>query len=218
MCSNHKDAVIKSRGDRRYCVFYTAQQTPEDMKRAGVLNDDGSSTAYFPDLYNWLRAEGYAIVANYLNTYQIRDELNPATSCMHAPATSSTSEVIMMSLGGVEQEILEAVEEKRYGFSGGWISSMALDRMLEARRDQKRITRNKRRELLYDLGYIQHPHLPKGRVNNLIPGDGGKPVLYIKEGSLLINLHKVTDIAARYMKDQSGEAIIEGNTKQEETR
>ena len=33
MCSNHKDAILKTRGDRRYCVFFTAQQEVEDLTR-----------------------------------------------------------------------------------------------------------------------------------------------------------------------------------------
>jgi len=214
MNSNHKDAVRKNSNDRRYCVFYTAQQDFSDMVRCGLLTPSGDSTTYFPELYDWLRGGGYAIVANYLNTYKIADLLNPATKCKHAPCTSSTDEVKRMSLGGIEQEILEAIDEKRPGFSGGWISSMALDRLLEQRRDNKKITRNKRKELLTDLGYVQHPNLHDGRVNNIIPMDGGKPRLYIKANHLLSNLRKPSEIAARYVQDQAGTVVTdvaEGN-------
>jgi len=210
MCTNHKDAVAKNNKDRRYCIFYTAQQSPEDLIRCGWMTPSGDATSYFKELYDWLRhGGGCATVAHYLNTYNIVDSLNPATNCHRAPVTSSTDEVIRMSLGGIEQEILEAIDEKRLGFSGGWVSSMALDRLLDQRRDNKRITRNKRKELLTDLGYVPHPNLHKGRVNNTIPMDGGKPILYIKAGHILGNLQKPSEITARYIQDQSGEAVAE---------
>ena len=181
MCSNHKDAILKTRSDRRYCVFYTAQQDDRDLVR------DGMNNGYFPELYKWLRAEGYAIINDYLRSYAIPDALNPATSCHRAPNTSSTLEAIDVSLGGVEQEVLEAIDEGRQGFAGGWVSSMALDRLIKDRRDDKRITPNKRRLLLEGLGYILHPALAKGRVNVTIAQEGGKPRLYIKAGHLAAN-------------------------------
>ena len=205
MCSNHKDSVIKNRNDRRYCIMYMAQQDFTDMVHCGWLTSSGNPTNYFKDIYNWLRAGGYARVAHYLNTYEITDALNPAADCHRAPITSSTKEVIAMSIGGIEQEIFEAIEEKRYGFANGWISSMAFDRMLEVRRDNKRITRNKRKELLRNMGYVPHPHLKNGRVNTIIPADAGKPRLYIIANSILSNIIKPSDIAARYMKDQQPE-------------
>ena len=209
MCTNHKDSVVKNNKDRRYCIFYTGQQDLTDMVRCGFLTPTGDSTSYFKDLYNWLRAGGYAAVAHYLNTYKIADSLNPATDCHRAPFTSSTNEVIHMSLGGIEQEILEAIDENRPGFCGGWISSMALDRLLEDRRDTKRITRNKRKELLLDLGYVPHPSLHNGRVNNIIPMDAGKPKLYIRAGHILGNIQKPSEVAARYVQDQAGTTVVE---------
>ena len=181
MCSNHKDAILKTRSDRRYCVFYTAQQDDKDLVR------DKMNNGYFPDLYKWLRAEGYSIINDYLRTYAIPDALNPATSCHRAPATSSTDEAITVSQGGVEQEVLEAIDEGRPGFAGGWVSSMALDRLIKDRRDEKRITPNKRKELLAGLGYVLHPVLPSGRVNSVVAQEGGKPRLYIKAEHLAAN-------------------------------
>ena len=176
MASNHRDAYRKTANDRRVAMFFTAQQSAEDLVR------DKMDGEYFPRLYSWLKADGYAIVAKYLSEHSIADELNPATSLMRAPVTSSTGEAIEASLGGVEQEIAEAIDEGRPGFAGGWVSSMALDRLLELRRDDKRITRNRRKELLIGLGYMLHPALANGRVNVPILQEGGKPRLYIKEG------------------------------------
>lgn len=203
MCSNHTDAILKTRGDRRYCVFYTAQQTPEDLYRAGMTLQDGvTPTTYFPELYGWLKSGGYAIVTNYLENYQIPDQLNPATLCSRAPVTSSTEEAILQSLGGVEQEIIEAIEQGLPGFAGGWVSSLALDRLLKARRDDKRIPHSKRRGLMAELGYVLHPGLPTGRVNTVVQIDAGKPRLYVKRDTIQANMVGAKQITDAYVKAQ----------------
>lgn len=181
MASNHRNAYRKTANDRRVAMFFTAQQTAEDLTR------DSMDGRYFPDLYAWLKADGYAIMAKYLAEYPIPEELNPATYLMRAPMTSSTDEAIASSTGGVEQEIAEAVSEGRPGFAGGWVSSMALDKLIKERRDEKRITPNKRKELLVGLGYVLHPALTEGRVNTAIMQEGGKPRLYIKAEHLAAN-------------------------------
>ena len=63
--SNHKDAIRKTRNDRRFAVFFTAQQSAEDLARDGMAGD------YFPNLYEWLRGGGYAAIAYFLSTYDI---------------------------------------------------------------------------------------------------------------------------------------------------
>jgi hypothetical protein len=196
--SNHRDAVRKTLSDRRYCVFYTAQQEPGDIERAGMGGE------YFPRLYSWLRAGGYAVVNNYLRTYAIPDALNPAGACHRAPQTSTTQEAIQNSLGGIEQEVMEAVEQGRAGFSGGWVSSLALDRLIDDRRI--RMTPNKRRDLLRGLGYDPHPGLRDGRVNNMITDAGlvGKPRLYIREGHPAASLTNAAEITRHYQDAQAG--------------
>ena len=196
MCSNHKDAIMKTRGDRRYCVFFTAQQEAEDLTR------DGMTGTYFPELYGWLRSGGYAFVSNYLAEYEIPEQMNPATMCTRSPDTTSTNEALAVSLGGVEQEILEAVEEGRPGFAEGWISSKALDRLLIARRDDRRIPPNKRGELLSSIGFKLHPGLKEGRVNNPIMQEGGKPRLYLRAGHIHANLSVPTEIVRHYLQAQ----------------
>lgn len=181
--SNHKDALKKTRGDRRFAPFYTAQQ---DDPSASVtwIQRDGMGDAYFTALYDWLKHEdGYAIVSELLHTYPIPDEFNPATKCGRAPDTSSTEEAITASLGGVEQEIVEAVEAGTQGFIGGWISSFAVQRLLERLNRSRALTPQKREKLLHSLGYVKHPGLTGGRVNNAVLPDNGKPVLFVKAGS-----------------------------------
>jgi len=202
MCSNHKDAIIKTRSDRRYCVFYTAQQSEEDMVTSGWMTPAGMPTGYFQRLYEWLRGDGFAIVNDYLRSYQIPDELNPATQCHRAPVTSSTHEAIQVSTGRIEQEILEAVAEDRPGFCGGWISSMALNKFLEDRHDHRKVPPNKRGDLLKSIGYIPHPGLKGGRANRIIMAEHGKPRLYVKEGHISCNLTDGVAIVRKYNESQ----------------
>lgn len=195
-CSNHKDAVPISRNGRRYCILFCAQQSIDDLAASGMTG------TYFPELYAWLRADGHAIVADYLQNYAIPEELNPAGVCQWAPTTESTAEALGLSMGGVEQEILEAVEQGRPGFAGGWVSSMALDRMLKDRGDSKKLPQNKRRELLAQLGYQPHPGLRRGRVNTYSTIDAGKPRLYITQGHLAANITGPQVILEAYTKAQ----------------
>ena len=198
LASNHKDAYRKTENDRRIAIFFMAQQCAADLVR------DRMDGQYFPNLYKWLRGDGYAIVAQYLVDYKIPDELNPATYLMRAPTTSSTAEAVEASRGGIEQEVLEAIDEGRPGFAGGWVSSMALDRLIKDRRDEKRITPNRRKDLLLGLGYILHPVLKGGRVNSVIVQEGGKPRLYVREGSILAkNITSAAEVFRLYCEAQN---------------
>lgn len=196
--SNHKDAIRKTQSDRRFAVFYTAQQTAEDLTR------DGMDGGYFPTLYNWLNNGGYAIVNNYLSTYQIPEDLNPAGKCHRAPVTSSTREAITSSMGGVEQEIIEAIEENRLGFVGGWVSSVHLDKLLQHTRLAAKIPQNKRRDIMRALGYDWHPALADGRVNNpIVIDDHKKPRLYIRKGHINVNLQTAAEVVKAYVDAQT---------------
>lgn len=194
--SNHKDAVRKTRNDRRFAIFYTAQQEAEDLAR------DGMDGEYFPKLYGWLKNGGYAIVTEYLATYAIPDELNPAGACHRAPATTSTEQAITEGMGAVEQEISEAIEQGRSGFAGGWVSSMALETLLKDMRAARAIPPNKRRDLMRQLGYDWHPALSGGRVNTTVMPDGGKPKLFIRQGHIHGNLQSPAEVARQYTAAQ----------------
>lgn len=119
--TNHKDAVIKSKNDRRFAVFFTAQQTREDVINAGL------SGTYFPKLWKWLKKEnGFAFMRHYLLNFQIPDEFNPnpeISSSPFAPETTSTQEAVAHSYGAAEQHIIEACEAEIAGFKGGWLST-----------------------------------------------------------------------------------------------
>jgi primase-polymerase (primpol)-like protein len=195
--TNHKDAILVTIDSRRYCVIFSAQQTRVDIER------DGMGGNYFPALYNWLRnSYGYEIVNEFLHNYSIPAELNPAGSCQRAPSTSSTDEAIELSRGGVEADILEAIDEGRPGFKLPWVSSKALEKLLIEMGANRRIPANKRKSLMEGLGYIWHPRLTKGRLNKPIVIEGGRPILYIKRNDPLMHMDIPNDIYDQYMLSQ----------------
>ena len=194
--SNHKDGIRKTRNDRRFAPFYTAQQEKSDLVRDGMVN------GYFQRLYAWLNADGYAHVHEFLATYRIPDELNPAHGHI-APITTSTDEAVSQGLGRIEQEILEAIERGDAGFKGGWVSSVMLDHMLHNIGYSRSIAPNKRREIMGNLGYDYHPALTGGRVNNNVLPDNAKPRLYVRrDDAALLSLHDAGEVARRYAMDQ----------------
>lgn len=203
--SNHRNAIPQSDNGRRWCIFYTAQQEASDLKRDGM---DGS---YMVLLYKWLDAGGYAIVNDYLRSYQIPPEFNPAVDCHRAPTTSSAEEVKVHSAGVVDQSVQEAINEGYVGMMGGWVSSIALSRLLEEKRYNLSVPENKRRDLMKRLGYDYHPGLGKdGRTNSItgIDGAGKKPRLYIKEGSGLELIEGAAAIAAAYVAAQTTAGVF----------
>lgn len=197
--SNYKTGLRKTRNDRRFCVLYCAQQTVEDLKRDGMDGD------YMQRLYHWLKHEdGYAIVAEYLWTLEIPDEFNFATGCQRAPLVSSTDEAIEAGRGRVEQEVLEMVERGEPGFMGGWISSTAVDKLLDRIGKAGAVALNRRRDMLRDLGYDWHPALAanNGRVNNNVLPDNAKPKLYVRRDHPSLSLTSAAEVAKAYAAAQ----------------
>lgn len=205
MLTNHRDGVPINVDGRRYSIFYTAQQNADDVEAAGMTG------GYFPDLYDWLKGQndyaelgpnyGYAVVNDYLRTYEIAEEFDPARLCVRAPETSSTAAALIASRGRAEQEIVEAIEQGRPGFANGWVSSKAVDDLLD--RIRANVPRSKRADMLRLLGYDLHPNLPdRGRTNVVVAPDGIKPRLYVKRGHLVSQLQTPAEIAKRYQADQ----------------
>ena len=176
LISNHQNGVRIDLDERRYAPLFCAQQSKADRLR------DGLDNGYFIALNHWLwNCDGAAIVYDYLMTMEIPDELNPATGCRVAPHTTSTELAATASLGGVEQEVVEAIKQQHEGFRNGWVSSHAVDMLLARVGKDKVIPRNARKGLVTALGYVAHPSLPEGRCTIAMP-DGSKPNLYIEKG------------------------------------
>lgn len=202
--TNHKDGVPITVDTRRWAIFYCAQQHAEDLAR------DGMSEAYFADLVDWIKGRGlYAhlgadygasVFVNYLRNMAVEEAHDPARLSLRAPVTTSTAEARVASLGRAEQEVIDACEEGRPGFAGGWVSSKYLDELLD--RVRANVPRNKRRELMASLGYGYHPALRDGRVNDYVMPDNAKPRLYLRAGHLALNLDQPAEIARAYTKAQ----------------
>jgi hypothetical protein len=206
LCTNHRDAVPITRDNRRYAVFYGAQQSAEDIQRAGLTN------AYWAEMWDWFRGRGNylhmgadygaRVIAHYLKHYPLQEAFDPTKGlAARAPETSSTSEAIKQSLGRVEQEILECIEEGLPGFAGGWVSSYHLDLLIDRMRAS--VQRSKRRDLMRTLGYDWHPALQDGRVNDIVTPDNRKPKLYVRHGHPSLQLRNPGDVGRAYSAAQT---------------
>lgn len=210
MATNHRNGVPVDADERRYCVLYTAQQA--GPKAALELARDGMTGDYFPDLYDWCKGRnkyahlgtnyGFAVWHDFLATYPLDPEFNPAAGCQVAPKTSSTAIAVRESLGKVEQQVLEAIDQGRIGFMGGWVSSVFLDKLLGEIRGGDSIPQTQRRDLMQRLGYDWHPGLRDGRVNNQVLPDASKPRLYVKLDGPLAHMEGGAVIAKAYTDAQ----------------
>lgn len=179
LISNHQNGVRIDLDERRYAPLFGAQQSKADRLRDGLNND------YFIKLQKWLwdnDSEGAAIVYDYLMSLAIPDELNPATGCIVAPTTTSTELAATASLGGVEQEVVEAIKQQHEGFRNGWVSSQAVDFLLARVGKDKTIPRNARKGLVMSLGYAPHPSLGAEGMLDIPLADGARPRLYVQKG------------------------------------
>lgn len=166
--TNHRDAVIKTENDRRYSIFFTAQQNALDLERWGMGGN------YFPALWKWARSGGFANITDYLFNYQCDPEFNPADGCHRAPATSSTELAIRATLGTIEQMTIEAIEAGEMGFRNGWISSTMLQDI--SRKCKVRLSPNKQHEVAEALGYVAAVRSPRF----IMEEGGSKPTLYLR--------------------------------------
>jgi Family of unknown function (DUF5906)/NrS-1 polymerase HBD domain len=193
MFSNFKDAVLKHEDDRRYAIFFTAQQSMADIERDGMGGD------YFPKLYAWIRnGSGAAFVHNWLKNYVIPAHLNPAYGLHRSPHTTSTNEAMAVSLGTAEQLVLEAIDSDAPGFRGGIVSSIAVSTLLT--NNGIRLSPGRRKDMLASLKLFTHPALgERGRVDNALGApDNGKPYLFVRKDSRIAALNK-GDLVAMYV-------------------
>jgi len=196
--TNHKDGVRKTANDRRYSMLYCAQQEAADLVR-----DFGDVERYMRDLYHWLDHEdGLAIFAHYLRSYQIPEKYDPTKLAQRAPRTSSHDEAVEAGRGMVEQLVLEAIDEGRIGFKGGWVSSFHLKLLLEAAGRDRMMTPQRRHTMMKALGFVPHPGLPRGRVPSPVATDTGYPILFVRAGAVVVEGAGPAEIAAAYVKAQ----------------
>jgi hypothetical protein len=192
---NNKQDFKKKKGDRRFCVMYSALQTEEELNAAGLTE------AYFVELFAWLESGGYAIVADFLHTYEINPTFNPAGRCVRAPASSSELEVYENGRSNAELVLRDSVEEAARGFRGGWICWQRALAALDGK-----ISRAALEKALNNMGYFSHPAFePHGWTNNPLADEGGKKVrLYCNSEVLNRTLsYKKSEIVLDYQQKQA---------------
>jgi hypothetical protein len=207
LLTNHKDAIVKTKEDRRFAPFFCAQQTLEDMEKIGWLG------GYFPDLFAWLHGNGryqgqvpgFHHVTHFLQTYQIPQDLNPATElgglCHRAPTTSSTMEAIQESLGMGEQLIQAAIDDEKQGFRGGFVSSVQVQNLL--RFNNFKTSPKRIKEMMNNLNYRLHPNLSEGKVSSRNNFDKGRPKLYVNTDTIRVTSGmRPKEITEIYLKEQ----------------
>lgn len=196
--SNEKDGVLKTATDRRYAVFYTAQQDPDDMRLMGM----DESTGYFKRLHDWLDHDGgLAIWANELANYPISINLKG-----RAPITSSTEEAIRVSGGAATHILINAVESDEPGFTGGLIDVQdACDHLM---RYGKKYSPRKVGDILRGMGYITHPALRHNRDGRVYAG-GRKRSILCRRGSIVANLETPLNVANRW-EQLRNESLLAG--------
>mgnify|MGYP006919620203 CR=1 FL=1 len=180
MClTNYRDAVPKTGNDRRFGMFFTAQQEASDLVR------DGMDARYFARLYGWAVDGGYAHIVHYLRGMAIPDEMNPGTLAHRAPVTSSTADAIHDSRTVAEQAVVEAAESGETGFRGGWVSSYYLGGLLDSLNLRRACPQNSWDRMLKNLGYIRCPALTLGRCSSLVSPDDRRSILWVRETHVL---------------------------------
>jgi hypothetical protein len=105
-------------------------------------------------------------------------------------------------MGRIEQEIQEAIDSNAQGFAGGWISSLALDKLLKEQRMDVALPRARRREVLQSLGYEHHPALRNGRSTVALPGIIDRPVFFITTNHAARRLISGAEIMKAYLTAQ----------------
>lgn len=193
--TNHAGGVPVDDDERRYAMLTQAQQRAQDLKAHGMTED------YFLGMDNWLRREGgFAAIAGWLMRYQIPDELNPATRALRAPRTTTWAKAVNDSLTIAEQEVVDAIEEGRPGFRGGWVSGHYMAMLMEEKRIKA--TPRSRDQILEKLGFIRHPALVSGRPNSPVMPDNKRSVLYVRAGHPVCLEARPVAAAEHYSKMQ----------------
>lgn len=189
--TNRPGAMGKAVEGRRYAIFHTQQQTEDDVRRDMPGN-------YFTRLTEWIAKGGQAVVNDYLLSYQIRDEFNPATECIRAPRTSSYGAAVEAALGSVEGAILECIEGGQIGFRGGFVSSFYLAEVLNKMRKDSQVPVRARRALMQSLGYDWHPALRVGRATCELMPENYRSILYAKTDHPVFQLTDGAAVGRKY--------------------
>ena len=200
---NRKDDVPLTIDGRRYCVFFSHQQSRADCEASGMTD------AYWNTFWNWIKKEeGFAIINTYLREYKIPDEFNPSL-ISRAPKTSVTDEAIVLTKTDREQVLAMAISEELPGFMGGWVSSRKLHELFDEHNVS--LSFNKTRLFMQGQGYDWHPQSigSGGKSSRRIPSEGGRPTLYILREHVSAGLSDNSAACSAYEKAQGYQLSVE---------
>lgn len=198
--SNHKDGINITEDTRRFAVLFCAQQDQDGLR----VHDMQRGGRYFKDLFKWLDGGGWGIVANWLDTYAIPVEFNPAGDADKAPQTTSFIEAISESKSSPHQAVAEALSSGRPGTLNSWVSVQALRNMLQTDYGIRPPSGKMLSKYLKAEGYIRHPALTnQGRLTRAVMQEGGqRSVIYVKSGSVQAGLTDGADVTEKYLSAQ----------------
>ena len=194
MLTNWQDAVPIDADERRWGMFWCAQQEVEHLAR------DGMAGSYFSSLYDWLRGGGYAVVTHYLKTRPLEAAMDPARGSQRCPETTSTAGARTQSLGNLEQEVADAIHEERPGFGGGFVSSIALKGLFTTIRAP--VGAKRHASIMKNIGYILHPRLPEGRLTAVV--NGQKPRVYVRADDKALLALDAPQVTAAFEQSLTG--------------
>lgn len=198
--SNYKDAIHITDHTRRFAILFCAQQEIIDLER----HDMQRGGSYFRKLFDWLdNQNGWGIIANFLDTYVIPDEFNPAAGADKAPMTTSFQEAINESKSNPHQAVAEILTSDLPGTRKGWASVQAINKILRDDYGMKPPSGKMMAKYLKSEGYEKHQALTnQGRATKAIAPEGGRSVLYVKASSIQADIKEGSQATDHYLKAQ----------------
>lgn len=164
--SNHKDAFPIDENERRYCIFYSALQSAQQIEQAGLTKE------YFDKMYHWLeREDGYKKLAYWYLNYPIEKGSLPH----RAPHTSSYEEVIRIGRSPLRVLLDEKIESGERGFRAGYVSLTMFAKAVAESSMRTKPAEHTLRAIIEQRGYVE-----LGKTKNPVVGEeiGRSSVIY----------------------------------------
>lgn len=172
--TNHTDAVIKTKNDRRFSVFFLRAQSADQLPQLGLTPE------FFLRFIDWRDNGGHEAWTHYLMTCEVDPRFDYAGAATRAPDTSTTAAAIAESRGPVAQLLFEAVDGGLPGFKGGYVSVARLSEYLRSK-GKGGVAPKTLAKIMRDCGYQS-----LGKCSIAIMEEGNvRPTVYVNDKSLL---------------------------------
>ena len=170
---NNFDVLQKTKDARRFAVFMSAFQNPEDLTNAGLVDSEWAK------IVHWSNNGGKEAFAYFILNYKADPQFDFSLGCNTAPHTSTTEDAIIASRDNIIDLLLEVIESGHVGFRGNFISSTYLSNLISLPGHKGLISFAQRSKILKELDYIPHPGLYKGRAKRNVLPDNKRPTIYV---------------------------------------